>query len=510
MTTEYLLGVDVGTSGSSGAIVDQDLNVIATDEVTHETNVPRPGWAEHDADAIWWHDFTRLSTRLLERADVDASDIAGVGVSALHTNMLPLDEDGEPLRPAILYGVDTRTGEEIDLLNDRIGEERIFDVCGNRLTFQSVGPKILWYKRNEPEKFDRTERILDATGYVVYKLTGEYTIDNANASFFHPLYDLSDLAWDDDMFDEVGISRELLPEPQWASEIAGEVTDDAAEATGLEPGTPVVVGTGDSIASLVGVAAVDDRDAIFMYGTTGIIYTTLAEEARAENLWSFPHCLEGKYVLGGGMATAGAVVRWFKEEFGFEERRQASAERDAYDLLNERAAKVDAGADGLVMVPYFSGERTPMNDDAARGLFAGVTLSHTKSHFYRAILEGVGYGFRHHLDEMAAAGVTPDRVTAIGGGARSPVWRQIVSDITGTTQEYVSNPIGAPLGDAYLAGLGTGVFTDLDAIEDATSVSDRTTPNTDHLDVYDDCYAVYRDLYPQTRESMHALSRVGE
>ena len=511
MTTEYLLGIDIGTSGSSGAIVDSDLNVLATAEVTHETSYPQPGWAEHDAEDIWWRDFKRLSQELLDRVDIDASEIAGVGVSALHTNMLPLDADGSPLRPAILYGVDTRTQEEIEILNDRIGDDRILDVCGNRLTFQSVGPKVLWYKRNEPERFERTETILDATGYVVYKLTDNYTIDHANASFFHPLYDLSDLAWHDEMFEAAGLSMDLLPEPQWASDIAGEVTPAAAEVTGLAEGTPVVVGTGDSIASLVGVAAVEDRDAIFMYGTTGVIYTTLESAVTTPELWSFPHCLEDKYVLGGGMATAGAVVRWFKDEFGYEERqRAADSGGDPYELLNEKAAAVTPGADGLVMLPYFSGERTPMNDDAARGMFSGLTLSHTKGHIYRAVLEGVGYGFRHHLEAMADAGVSLETVTAIGGGAQSPLWRQIVSDITGVTQEYVTNPVGSPLGDAYLAGLGTGVFDDLDTIREHTSVTERTTPDAERTATYDDYYSVYRDLYPQNRASMHALSDLAD
>jgi xylulokinase len=248
-----------------------------------------------------------------------------------------------------------------------------------------------------------------------------------------------------------------------------------------------------------------------MYGTTGVIYTTLESAVTTPELWSFPHCLEDKYVLGGGMATAGAVVRWFKDEFGYEERqRAADSGGDPYELLNEKAAAVTPGADGLVMLPYFSGERTPMNDDAARGMFSGLTLSHTKGHIYRAVLEGVGYGFRHHLEAMADAGVSLETVTAIGGGAQSPLWRQIVSDITGVTQEYVTNPVGSPLGDAYLAGLGTGVFDDLDTIREHTSVTERTTPDAERTATYDDYYSVYRDLYPQNRASMHALSDLAD
>jgi len=505
-----LIGIDIGTSGSSGVIVDRDLTVIASASVTHEVSHPNPGWVEHDAEEIWWADVKRLSRRLLDEADIDPGEVDGVGVSALHAAMLPVDADGEPLRPAILYGVDTRTTAEIDLLNERIGEDRIYEVCGNALTFQSVGPKILWYKRNEPAKFERTERVLDATGYVVSRLTGNDTIDNAVAAFFHPLFDLSAVEWADGMCEAAGVPRDLLPESKWATEIAGRVTDAAAAATGLAEGTPVIVGTGDAIASLISVGAVADGESIFMYGTTGVIYTTLEQERRPEGLWSFPHCLAGKYAAAGGMATSGAILRWFREEFGHEERqREAAVGTDAYELLDEQAADIDPGSEGLVLLPYFSGERTPMADDSARGTLVGLTLSHTKAHVYRAILEGVGYGFRHHLETMDKAGVPIDRVRAIGGGARSPLWRRIVSDITGVTQEYVANPVGSPLGGAYLAGLGTGVFDDLEPLRNATTVTERTEPDPERKATYDEYYAVYRDLYPRIADSMHDLARLG-
>ena len=506
MGDEYLLGIDIGTSGSSGVIVDSDLTVVASDSVTHDVHAPNPGWVEHDADEVWWHDFRVLSDRLLSAAGIDAGDVAGVGVSTLHAAMLPVDGDGDPLGRAVLYGVDTRSTEEIEILNDRIGEERIYDVAGNALTFQSVGPKILWYKRNEPRKFERTERIVDATGYLVYRLTGNYTMDNAIAGYFHPLYNLSEVAWDDGMFDEVGIPRDLLPDTRWSTEIAGHVTAEAAAATGLAEGTPVIVGTGDAIASLISVGATRGGESIFMYGTTGVIFTTLDEEHRPEGLWALPHCLEGKYIAAGGMATSGAVLRWFRDELAAEER---AADEDAYELLDRQAAEVDPGSEGLVLLPYFSGERTPMNDEAARGTITGLTLSHTKAHLYRAILEGIGYGFRHHLEAMRETGVPIRTVRAIGGGARSPLWRQIVSDVTGVTQEYVSDPIGSPLGGAYLAGLGTGVFDDLAPLEASIEVADRTEPDHDTRAIYDEYYDVYRDLYPQTKASMHRLAELG-
>jgi xylulokinase len=509
MSEQYLLGVDIGTSGSTGVLVDPALNVVESVALEHDVSVPTPGWAEHDADEVWWNDFVQITQRLFERTDVEPDDVAGVGVSALHAAMLPLDESGTPLRPAILYGVDTRSGEEIALLNERIGRETIYQSCGNALTFQSVGPKILWYKRNEPERFDRTEQIVDATGYVVYKLTGEYTMDNAIAAFFHPLYNPSELTWNDEMFDATGLDRGLLPETRWSTEIAGAVTGEAAAETGLAEGTPVIVGTGDALASQISVGAVEPGDAIFMYGTTGVIYTVLDEERTTPELWSFPHCLEGKYTIAGGMATSGAIVKWFRNEFGGDAVVGEGTGKASYSHLNDEAADLPPGSDGLVVLPYFSGERTPINDDAARGTVTGLTLSHTKYHVYRAILEGVGYGFRHHLETMRAAGVPIDRVLAIGGGAQSDLWRQIVSDVTGVSQQYVSNPVGSPLGGAYLAGLGTDVFDGLDPLTESTTVAETTEWDAETKETYDEYYEVYRDLYPSIKEDMHRLAALG-
>ena len=510
MEPQYLLGVDIGTSGSTGVIVDRELTLIDSVSVEHETVYPKQGWAEHDANGVWWADFVSITQQLLEGTNVEPDEIGGVGVSAIHPAMVPVDETGDPLRRAILYGVDTRSDEEIELLNGRIGEDRIYEVSGNSLTFQSVGPKILWYQRNEPEKFERTDTILDATGYVVSQLTDEYTIDNAVAAFFHPLYDLSTLEWNDEMLDELDIGRDMLPKPRWSTEIAGEVTDEAAAETGLVAGTPVIVGTGDAQASQISVGAAEPGDAIFMYGTTGVIYTMLEEERTTPELWAFPHCVEGRYGLAGGMATSGAIVRWFRDQFGDSLDDRDAVGKARYSRLNAEASDIPPGSEGLMLLPYFSGERTPINDESARGTITGLTLSHTKFHLYRAVLEGIGYGFRHHVSAMDDAGFAIDRVRAIGGGARSDLWRQIVSDITGVTQEYVSNPVGSPLGGAYLAGMGVGVFDDFDKLRESTNVETVTTPDDSVVDIYDEYYSIYRDLYPQIRDSMHGLAQLGD
>jgi xylulokinase len=289
---EYLLGVDIGTSSSKGVLLDSSMNVIEQVRVSHQVLNPNPGWFEHDAEEVWWNDFVHLSQTLVEQTDIDANRITGVGISALHAAMLPIDSDGDPLRPGILYGVDSRSAEEIEIINEQIGTDRIYETSGNALTSQSVGPKMLWYKRNEPTNFDQTDKILDAVGYVVYKLTGNYTIDNAIAGFFDPLFDVSEVEWSTEILDELDIPRDLVPDNRWSTEIAGQITAEAATETGLAVDTPVIVGTGDAIASQVSVGAVEHGDAIFMYGTTGVIYTTLDEPKSNPDLWAFPHCLE--------------------------------------------------------------------------------------------------------------------------------------------------------------------------------------------------------------------------
>lgn len=505
MAESYLLGADIGTSSTTGVLIDPELNVIESVSVSHDISVPNPAWAEHDADSIWWNDFTQVSQQLLKQSDVSADRIAGVGVSAISPAMLPLDETGTPLRPAILYGIDTRSGDEIELLNDQIGEDEIYDICGHSLTFQSAGPKILWYKRNEPQKFEQTDKIVDATGYITYKLTSEYVIGNGSAAFFDPLFDSSALEWDDRMLTELGLETDQLPDPQWSTEIAGEVSSSAAEVTGLREGTPVIVGTVDTMAAQISVGAVEPGDSVFVYGTAGVVYTTLDEERTMPGLWSTPHCLKGKYGIGGGMATTSAIIEWFRDEFGGEAIVGEGVGKASYRHLNDKAAEIAPGSDGLVVLPYFSGERTPINDDSARGTITGLTLSHTKYHVYRAILEAVGYGFRHNLSAMEKADVPVGRVFGIGGGAQSDLWRQIVSDITGVSQQYVSSPVGAPLGDAYLAGLGTGVFDDLNPLKRSTTVATTTEPDLAKKATYDKYYSVYKDLYPSIKDDMHRL-----
>lgn len=508
MSGKYFMGIDIGTTSSKGVIIDSDRNVVAEEYSTYSIYIPKPGWAEQDAESIWWDSFKKTSRTLIEKSSINPQDIGGVGVSALFPDMLPVDAKGKPLRNAILYGIDSRAGKEIEEIEERIGIERIFSLCGNRLTSQSVVPKILWFKKHEPEAFERTYKVLSATGYIVYKLTGKFTVDNTIASFFHPIFNTKRLTWNTQIAEDLGISPTLLPENLWSTEIAGYVTQNASKETGLSKGTTVIAGTGDALADMISAGAVENGDAIFMYGTTGCVFTTSDARVTHPDLWSFAHCLKGKYSLAGGMSTSGAVVRWFRDQFGYEELLLEKEEGiDAYKQLDAQAAKIPLGSGGLVLLPYFSGERTPIYDDKARGLIAGLTLSHTKAHLFRAVLEGVAYGFKHHVEAMESSGLDIIRVFATGGGAKSDVWRQIVSNVTGKPQNYVSS-VGAPFGAACLAALGVGTLNiqDLQKVE----IKKVTLPDQKAIKMYERYYYIYRNLYEKTKDEIHQLTELSK
>ncbi|HET8524755.1 MAG TPA: FGGY-family carbohydrate kinase [Thermomicrobiales bacterium] len=510
MAGDLLLGIDVGTYSSKGVVCTSSGEVVASATVEHGLSLPRPGWAEQDADAVWWADTVHLCRTLLHDS-IQPDQIAAVAVSAIGPCMLPVDQQGHPLRPAVLYGIDTRATEEIDWLNQTFGKETLYQFDGMGLTSQAIGPKILWLRRHEPDVYAQTAKILSASSYLVLRLTGETVLDRHSASYFNPLIDIHTLAWDD-RFAKPIIELSRLPRLLWANEIAGQVTRAASAETGLPIGTPVTAGTIDAAAEAISVGVQDPGDLMVMYGTTMFFLLVTGELASDPRLWSTAYCFPGLYDITAGMATSGALTRWFRDEFAPLERNvEGNGGVPAYAALSALAAEIPAGANGLICLPYFSGERTPINDPLARGVFAGLTLSHTRAHLYRSLLEGTAYGVRHNIDAMRQLGVPPRRLVAVGGGAKNRLWLQIVSDVTGLPQVVPVQTIGASFGDAFLAGLATGLIPDR-AAGQASWVSIRETiePRLQHRATYDDYYAVYRSLYEHSRSDLHTLAHLGE
>lgn len=509
MAGDLLLGVDIGTYSSKGVICAPDGDVLAEAVIEHGLSLPRPGWAEHDAESIWWGEFVGL-TRALLGDRFSGEDVGGIAVSAIGACVLPVDAQGRALRQGILYGIDTRAPEEIAWLNGRFGERPMFDLGGMALTSQAIGPKILWIKRHEPEVYDATSVFMGSSSYMVYRLTGEYVMDYHTASYYNPLFDLRLLRWDP-RFAEPIVDLERLPRLLWSDQIAGVVTPAAAAETGLKAGTPVTAGTIDAAAEAVSVGVVDPGDMMVMYGTTMFFIHVTAEPVPDPRMWATAFCLPGRYSIDGGMSTTGALTRWFRDNLGGQEMAvEASGGQNAYAALAEAATAVPPGAEGLICLPYFAGERTPINDPDARGVYAGLTLSHTRGHLYRASLEGTAYGVRHNLETMAAMGAPPRRLVAVGGGAKSPLWLQIVSDVSGLPQDVPERTIGAAYGDAFLAGLGTDIVPGLEALErDWVKLALKLQPNVNLRPLYDAYYDVYRGLYEAAKEELHTLAALG-
>ena len=487
--TALLLGVDIGTSSSKGVLARPNGEIVAIAERPHQLSLPRPGWAEHDAEAVWWTDFHAICAELISKGD---GPVSAVCVSGIGPCLLPADEAGNPLRPAILYGIDTRAAREIEEITKRYGEEQILRRGGSLLSSQAVGPKIAWLRRNEPDVWDRTRRFFMASSFIVHRLTGEYVLDHHSASQCDPLYDLAGNCWIDEWAEEIAPGLPL-PRLLWPAEVAGRVTPEAAGLTGIPAGTPVATGTIDAWSEAVSAGVSEPGDLMLMYGTTMFMVEVLEEPRTHDKLWGTSGVFPGTHNLAAGMSTSGALTGWLRQIVG----------GVPFATLTEEAAAVRPGSDGLVVLPYFEGERTPIYDPKARGLICGLTLSHGRGHLYRSLLESTAYGVRHILEVMADAGGREPRLVAVGGGTKGGLWTQIVSDVTGRPQTLPRQTIGAAYGDAMLAAIAVGLA---DKATEWNPPTEVVQPNPAVRALYDSLYGIYRELYPATWRQMHALA----
>ncbi len=507
----FLFGVDIGTQGSKGALISETGQILASCSIEQDVSSPHPGWSEHDADRSWWGGFVEVVRRLLLNSQVDPHRIAGVGVSGLMPVMLPVDADGRPLRPAILYA-DTRAHAEMVRMNEQLaGWEP-------PLVAQDVGPKMVWFRDHEPARWQRTRSILSTQGYVIAKLTGRRVIDSFTAIGMRPLINVTRNGWDLDNCARFGIPIELLPDVVEATDVVGTITAEAAAETGLATGTPVIGGATDFIAEMMSTGAGAEGEVVVSYGTT--LCLTAFSRRPIGRCPEFVDMLQrhkdlsrlypGLYAVGAGMATSGALTRWFRDQFGQDERRaEQELGVNAYELLGIEAGKVAPGAEGLIVLPYFSGERAPIYDDWARGVVFGLTLTHGRGHLYRALLEGVAYGLQHNLELIREAEIRPTRIVATGGGSRSHLWTQIMSDVTRLPQVVIA-PSNAALGMAFLAGYASGIFSQISDVRLWARSEREVQPREEIHAVYQKYYAVYRRLYEQTKEEMHDLARLSE
>jgi xylulokinase len=492
------LGIDIGTYESKGVLVDAEGRMLASAARAHELIVPRAGWAEHRAEQDWWGDFVWLCRKLLADSGLDASEVKAVGASAIGPCMLPVDAEGAPLMNAVLYGVDTRAAREIEELSARIGADRILSHGGNALTSQAVGPKILWLKRNRPDIYAKARMFLNATSFLVHRLTGRFVTDHYSASNVAPLYDIEQRAWSHFLTQDIA-DLERLPEIAWTTEIAGAVTRQAAEETGLVFGTPVIVGTIDAAAEAISVGVLDAGDMMLMYGSTIFTIRVGDERIRDPRLWHAPWLFADQHACMAGLATSGTLTHWFADQLARDLNPEA-----AMAALAAEAATSPPGANGLVFLPYFSGERTPIHDPNAKGAIVGLNLAHARADLYRALLEGIAFATNALFDTYAEAGAPPSTVVAVGGGLRNRIWTQATSDVSGLKQEARGISIGASYGDAFLARLALGDISK-SAIKQWNPAAFTIEPDPRNARLYEKRYATFRELYPRIRDLMGEL-----
>lgn len=494
------LGVDVGTFETKGVLVDAGGNVVAEARRPHTLSTPLPGHAEHDAETVWWQGLAEVARALMASPAAVDGTLRAVGVSAIGPCVLPVDADLTPLRPAILYGVDTRASAQIESLTARLGDDTIFARSGNHLTSQSTGPKILWIKENEPQVYDQAAYFLTSQSFLVARLTGEVVIDHGTAGYFHPLYDLATTSWNLDGCEDF-ISVDRLPRLAWATDVAGTVTAAASAATGIPSGTPVIVGTTDAPAEAISSSVVNAGDMMLMYGSSTYMIQVLDAPTPSEVLWSAPYVFEDSFVLAAGTSTAGTLTHWLGDLLALSTPGEAPAKMFAE--LVALAEESVPGANGLLFLPYFSGERTPLHDPNARGVIAGLTLKHTRADIARAAMEGIGHSIADALAAYDDIGLTPRRIYAVGGGTKNRLFVQSVSDLSGSEQT-IAHTAGAAFGDAALAAFGVGFLSSRDDIVGWCRTAQTISPDpvsqarlrADHAD--------FQALYQSTAHLIHS------
>lgn len=494
----YFLGIDTSTTSSKALLISEDGEVVGAASSPHTLQTPRPLWSEQDPRQ-WWEAASASIRSVLEQTGVGGESVAAVGLTGQMHGLVLLDEAGNVLRPAILWN-DQRTQSQCDEIHQIIGRERFIQVTGNVALTGFTAPKILWVKENEPDVFAKGKHVLLPKDYVRYRLTGGYAMDKADGAGT-VLFDLRKRTWSAEILEGLGLDPSWMPPTFEGPEIAGEVTAEAAASTGLRVGTPVVAGGGDQAAQAVGVGAVEPGIVALTVGTSGVVFAaTPAPLIEPEGrLHAFCHAVPGMWHFMGVMLSAAGSLQWYRDTL---------APDTSFDELLKEAASVPPGSEGLLFLPYLSGERTPHPDPRARGAFIGLTLRHRRGHLTRAVLEGVSFGLKDSFALIQNAGLGEIRqVRASGGGSKSALWRQILASVLGAELVTVNTTEGAAFGAALLAGVGAKKWENVpEACAAAVRVTETIPSDPNLVEAYRTAYTLYRGLYPALKSSFEALA----
>lgn len=496
-----LLGIDSSTTATKALLIDDKGEVVGVSAHAYEYDTPKPLWSQQDP-GLWWEGTIQSIRSVLDKTGANPNDIAGIGVTGQMHGLVLLDGKNEVIRPALLWN-DQRTGEECDDIRSILGKSNLIAITGNDALTGFTAPKIRWVQKHEPELYARTRHILLPKDYVRLKLTGEYATDKAGAAGTQ-LFNIAARDWSDEVLKALDIDLSFMPQTFEGTEITGKLSAEAGKLLGLPAGIPVVGGGGDQAAQGVGVGAVEEGIVALTLGTSGVVFAAsntpaIQPEGR---LHAFCHALPGKWHMMGVMLSAAGSLRW---------HRDTVAPEKSFETLLQNVGAIRPGSEGLLYLPYLTGERTPHPDPFARGAFVGLTVRHTPDHLTRAVLEGVGFGLRDSFTLIEGSGLkTAQQVRISGGGAKSPLWRQILADIMGAELVTVNTAEGAAYGTALLAGVGTGIWSSAEtACNEVIKITGSTQPDEAASEVYDTYYRLYRELYPALKPANDALAEMG-
>jgi xylulokinase len=493
-----LIGIDIGTTAVKGTLIDTEGRLLAEASHAHDLLSKESGWAEEDP-SDWWEGTLAVLKELAGRQAEFGGAVAALSTSGMVPALVLVDEAGTPVRLSIQQN-DGRCHEEIEDLKQRLDEERFFALTGGSINQQTIPPRTLWLRRHEAEAWGRVAHALGSYDYITYRLTGRLTLER-NWALESGMYDVRREAWVDEYLAEAGFTRANLPPLVRPGETVGTLAPEVARAVGLSPQTLVAAGSADHVASAFSAGVREEGDVLLKFGGAGDILIASDTLRYDRRLFLDYHLVPGKYLVNGCMASSGSLVKWFVHTIL---GADGPSRGNPYSELDKLASELPPGADGLLALPYFLGEKTPIMDATARGLFFGLSLHHRPEHLYRAILEAVGYGFYHHLEVMAELGLPGRRFYMSNGGSRSVVWRQIVCDIVGAPVAYIVKHPGSSLGAAFLAGRATGAFRSWDEVAGYITEREQVRPDPAKHEVYQQYFRLYKDLY-QTLKPAYAV-----
>ena len=505
----YLIGVDLGTSGTKTVLFAEDGSVMASCTIEYPLYQPQNGWAEQDP-LDWWNAVCGTTKAVIAKAGISASEIKGVGLSGQMHGLVMLDKSGNVLRKSIIW-CDQRTAKECDEITQKVGAENLIKITANPALTGFTASKIMWVKNNEPEIYEKCAHILLPKDFIRYKLTGEFATEVSDASGMQ-LLDVPNRKWSEQVLDALQIDKALLGKVYESPEITGKITKAASDLSGLAEGTVVVGGAGDNAAAAVGTGTVLDGKAFTTIGTSGVVFahTSKLSIDPKGRVHTFCCAVPGAWHVMGVTQGAGLSLKWFRDNFCHEEMIAAAGmKKDPYFLMDKQAEEIPIGSDRLLYLPYLMGERTPHLDPNCRGVFFGLSAMHTRQHLLRAVMEGVTFSQRDSVEVLREMGVSINEMLACGGGGSSALWRQMLADVYGCPVKTVVSKEGPALGVAILAGAGTGVYS---SVQDGCAAVIKTNPPQNPISQnsaeYEKFYNVYRALYPALKNNFSELARL--